>query len=429
MLGAKTLLLSVFVMYVYCEEDPIINDNSAGTLDDSDSNSRYVITMDKGEENIDETISDQNKKEESKIPMEEEQVSPKPERKDVEEYDDDEVVSPVKRQEQLNVTLKSGHKMPLLGLGTYRLGTATYRITKEALEIGYRLIDTAKIYEASRKETSEQAIGKAIQASGVPRSEIFITTKIMPDLFGKTEMRKAVQNSLRALQTDYLDLLLIHYPDCGGDPYCKATGTFVEGWNHMAELVEEGLIRDIGVSNMFMEEVEKIWVETTAPISVVQNWFDPYYQDRSVRMLASKRGIMYTGYSALGVGWVDDGMKKNPVLTDSTIKQIADRRNCAPSDVILKWAITRGVAVIPGTTKSAHLRMNFNSLKVKLTEDDLMIMDSLDNKIKPLNDYGKQVSGGFGFGSILGGLLNLGKSVGSLFGFGGSSSGITGGEL
>ncbi|XP_078483947.1 aldo-keto reductase Mvan_2161-like [Ciona intestinalis] len=466
MLLTKLLLLVVYLTYVICEEDPIINDAKAGQpaeeeadIDNGDSQSENIDTtvyeedpiindnkipepddiVGEGGESVTvetspdtaEQTDDQTKDEPMTISEEQ-----NPENENNEETNEDNTSSSSSADTNAyiipNVTLKSGHKMPLLGLGVYRLGKATYRITKEALEIGYRLIDTAKNYEASRRESSEVAVGKAIVASGVPRSEIFLTTKIMPDFFRMKEMRKAVKECLKNLQTDYLDLLLVHYPDCAGDPYCRATGTLLEGWNNMAVLVDEGLVRDIGVSNAFIEEIEKLWVEGEKQVSVLQNWFDPYYQDHGTRDIASKNGMVFTGYSTLGLGWIDDGMKKNPVLTDSTIKQIADRRNCAPSDVVLKWAVTRGVAVIPGTTNSEHLRMNYNSLKVELTEEDLMLMDGLNNKLKPLIDYGSQASpGGFlGVGNIVSGLVNFGKSLVGKLGFGGSSSsGIVGGEL
>nr|XP_002121035.1 uncharacterized protein LOC100179164 [Ciona intestinalis] len=420
----KLLLLAVYLTYVICEEDPIINDAKAGQpaeneadIDNGDSQSKNIdttvyeedpiindnkipepddivgnggesVTVETSPDPVDQN-DDQTKDE--PMTMSDDQNPENGNNKEINE--DDTSSSPSVDSNTYiipNVTLKSGYKMPLLGLGAYRLGKATYRITKEALEIGYRLIDTAKNYEATRRESSEVAIGKAIAASGVPRSEIFITTKIMPDYFRMKEMRKAVKESLKNLQTDYLDLLLVHYPDCAGDPYCRATGTLLEGWNNMGVLVDEGLVRDIGVSNAFIEEIEKLWMEGEKQVSVLQNWFDPYYQDLSTRGIAAKNGMVFTGYSTLGAGWIDDGMKKNPVLADSTIKQIADRRNCAPSDVILKWAVTRGVAVIPGTTSSKHLHMNYNSLKVELTEEDLMLMDGLNNKLKPLIDYGSQ---------------------------------------
>nr|XP_002121168.1 uncharacterized protein LOC100175192 [Ciona intestinalis] len=362
------LLLVVYLTQVICEESPIANDANANF----DTNVYEKSSIINGKP--DDVIGGGDGSDESK-----------------KRNEDDAISSNVYTIP--TVTLKSGHKMPLLGLGSDKLEGGTVKLVKEALEMGYRLIDTAKNYEATWTESSEVAIAKGIAASGVPRSEIFLTTKIMPDFFGIKEMRKAVKECLTDLRTDYLDLLLLHHPSCEEDDTdCSATGTLLEGWKNMAAMVNEGMVRDIGVSNVFSQQLKNLSMEGEKPISVLQNWFDPFHQDRRTRAVAAKNGIAYTGYSTLGVVWTDEGVKENPVFIDSTIKQIADRRNCAPSDVVLKWAVTRGVAVIPGSTNSTHLRMNYNSLKVKLTEEDLILMDGLNNKLT--HDYGSSGIGG-----------------------------------
>ncbi|XP_002121168.2 methylglyoxal reductase DkgB-like [Ciona intestinalis] len=365
----KLLLLVVYLTHVICEEGPIVNDAKANF----DTNVYEESQSTNGNKIPDDVVGGGDGPDGSE---------------EINEHDTSSSSSADTNAYTIpTVTLKSGYKMPLLGLGTDKLEGDTVRIVKEALEIGYRLIDTAKNYEATWTESSEVAIAKGIAASGVPRSEIFLTTKIMPDFFGMKEMRKAVKECLKDLQTDYLDLLLLHHPSCAeDDTECNPTGTLLEGWKNMAAMVNEGLVRDIGVSNVFPQQIKNLSIEGEKPISVLQNWFDPYHQDRRTRAVAAKNGIAFTGYSTLGVVWTDEGIRKNPVFMDSTIKQIADRRNCAPSDVVLKWAVTRGVAVIPGSTNSTHLRMNYNSLKVKLTEEDLMLMDGLNNKLT--DDYG-----------------------------------------
>nr|XP_039267075.1 2,5-diketo-D-gluconic acid reductase B-like [Styela clava] len=282
------------------------------------------------------------------------------------------------------IRLKSGYEMPVLGFGTGKLGHRTTNATRQAINMGYRLIDTAKSYIAIPSVPSEMVIGKLIEDSGIPREEFFIVTKILPEYFTEEECRKAIQESLKFLRTSYIDLVLIHTPEYFDENGISDTeGTYIDGWKSLEMLVDEGLIRSIGISNFFKEEIIKIQEIAKHPISVLQNWFDPYFQDRMLRMECQYMEIVYIGYSTLGGVWLEDGIKPNPILNDEVITKIAAEHNRSPAEVVLKWAMNQEVVVIPGSTKEEHLSNNLNSLNLELSEEETVQIVSLDGKLEP----------------------------------------------
>lgn len=250
-------------------------------------------------------------------------------------------------------------KMPNLGMGTFRLqGEEAYNSVKMALEKGFRHIDTAQMYE------NEAEVGQAIADSDVAREELFVTTKVHMNSMTQETLLPSVQESLNKLQLDYVDLLLIHWPSPGN-------GDGME--EYLAELLkakEQGLTKEIGVSNFTIELLEK--AQTLLPEgSLVNNQIEvhPYLQSAKVRDYAEKAGIQITGYMPFAVG---------KVLADDTIQSIAMKHHATPAQVVIAWAIQQGISVIPSSTKRANLKSNIRALNLTLGADDMAKIAQLD---------------------------------------------------
>ncbi|MBM6550948.1 2,5-didehydrogluconate reductase DkgB [Marinomonas ostreistagni] len=250
-------------------------------------------------------------------------------------------------------------KMPNLGMGTFRLkGETAYNSVQMALEEGFRHIDTAQMYD------NEEEVGRAIADSGVPREELFVTTKIHMDHMGKEDLLPSVHESLKKLQLDYVDLLLIHWPT-------PANGEGME--EYLGELLkaqEQGLTQNIGVSNFTIELLEK--AQSILPKGVLANnqiEVHPYLQNAKIRDYADKAGIHITGYMPFAVG---------KVLKDAEIHRIADKHKATPAQVVIAWALQQGLTVIPSSTKRENLQDNIFALKIELDPEDMAKISTLD---------------------------------------------------
>ncbi|MFJ3481802.1 2,5-didehydrogluconate reductase DkgB [Pseudomonas sp. NPDC090202] len=249
--------------------------------------------------------------------------------------------------------------VPAFGLGTFRLKDQTViDSVSTALQLGYRVIDTAQIYD------NEAAVGQAIAESGVPREELFITTKIWTAHYAADKLIPSLKDSLSKLQTDYVDLTLIHWPSPQGQ---------VPVAEFMAALLEakkQGLTREIGVSNftvaLMKEAIAAVGAEN---IATNQIELHPYLQNRTVAEFARQQGIQVTSYMTLAYG---------EVLKDPLIQQIAQRHNTTPAQVTLAWAMQLGYAVIPSSTRRANLESNLKAVQLKLTEEDMAQIAGLD---------------------------------------------------
>jgi 2,5-diketo-D-gluconate reductase B len=249
--------------------------------------------------------------------------------------------------------------VPDLGIGTFRLqGDVVIDSVRNGLEAGYRVIDTAQIYG------NEAEVGEAIAASGVPRSELFITTKIWIDNLSRDKLIPSLKESLAKLRTDYVDLTLIHWPSPGGEVPVK------EFMTALAEAREQGLTRQIGVSN-FTVELMRQAIDAVGAEAITTNQIElhPYLQNRKVAEFARKHGIHITSYMTLAYG---------KVLGDPVIQKIAERHNATPAQVALAWAIKLGYAVIPSSTKRANLDGNLKALDLRLSDDDMAQIAALD---------------------------------------------------
>ena len=249
--------------------------------------------------------------------------------------------------------------IPAFGLGTFRLqGQVVIDSVRTSLELGYRVIDTAQIYE------NEAEVGQAIAASGIAREELFITSKIWVANFARERLIDSLKESLRKLRTDYLDLTLIHWPSPEDQvPVEEFMGALLEAR-------QLGLTRQIGVSNFTIDLMKQAIAAIGAEhIATNQIELHPYLQNRKVVEFAQRQGIQITSYMTLAYG---------EVLKDPIIRQIAERLQATPAQVTLAWAMQSGYAVIPSSTKRANLESNLKACELKLSDADMALIASLD---------------------------------------------------
>lgn len=249
--------------------------------------------------------------------------------------------------------------IPAFGLGTFRLkDDVAIASVKTALELGYRAIDTAQIYD------NEAAVGQAIAESDVPRSELYITTKIWTENLSKDALIPSLKESLKKLRTEYVDLTLIHWP---------SPNDAVSVEEFMLALLEaknSGLTRAIGVSNFTIALMEKA-IATVGAENIATNQIElsPYLQNRKVVDWTKQHGIHITSYMTLAYG---------KALKDEVINKIAGKHNATPAQVILAWAMSEGYAVIPSSTKRENLASNLKAQELVLDDADRAAIAKLD---------------------------------------------------
>nr|WP_314616035.1 2,5-didehydrogluconate reductase DkgB [uncultured Pseudomonas sp.] len=259
--------------------------------------------------------------------------------------------------------------IPSFGLGTFRLtGQTVIDSVKAALELGYRVIDTAQIYK------NEGEVGQAIAESGVPRSELFITTKIWVENYAADKLVPSLRESLAKLRTDHVDLLLIHWP---------APGNGVELREYMTALAQAkqlGLARQIGVSNFNIDLTRQaIEVVGKGEIATNQVELSPYLQNRKLAAFLEEQGITVTSYMTLAYG---------KVLNDPVLTAIASKHKATVAQVALAWALHLGYAVIPSSTKRENLASNLLAQSLRLDAEDMAQIATLERngrEVSPAN--------------------------------------------
>ncbi|MDF7660667.1 2,5-didehydrogluconate reductase DkgB [Erwiniaceae bacterium L1_54_6] len=249
--------------------------------------------------------------------------------------------------------------IPAFGLGTFRLqDDVVIHSIKTALELGYRTIDTAQIYE------NEAAVGQAIAESGVERSELFVTTKIWVENLSADKLIPSLKESLLKLRTGYVNLTLIHWPSPGAAISVK------ESMQALMAAKDAGLTRQIGISNfpiaLMKEAIEAVGVENIATNQVELH---PYLQNEQVVKFAREQGIHITSYMTLAYG---------EALKDEAIKAIAKKHQATPAQVVLAWAMQLGYAVIPSSTKRENLAGNLHAQDLQLDHEDMDKIHALD---------------------------------------------------
>jgi diketogulonate reductase-like aldo/keto reductase len=251
---------------------------------------------------------------------------------------------------------KSGHAfagngpIPSIGCGTWELrGDTCAKIVAEALRVGYRHIDTAQGY------SNEEAVGEGIRASGIPRADIFITTKVRPQLVWEGELQRSAEESLRKLQVDAVDLLLIHWPN----PVVPVR----EMMSALSDAKRRGLTHHIGVSNFTIAKLDEAVAVSPEPIVTNQIEFHPYLDQTGLLGEARRLGVTITAYCPIALG---------KVVGDPVIEAIASARGKSAVQVALRWLIQQpGVAAIPRTSNPARLAENFAVFDFQLTDDEM----------------------------------------------------------
>jgi diketogulonate reductase-like aldo/keto reductase len=248
-------------------------------------------------------------------------------------------------------------RIPALGFGTWQLeGRNATAMTREALELGYRHVDTAQAYG------NEAEVGRGLARSTVPRDEVFLTTKVWPDRYAPGDFQASVDESLEKLGVDRVDLLLLHWPSFQGTTLERTLGL-------LNEAREAGKTRHIGVSNFTTSLLDRAWTATDAPLVTNQVEYHPYLDQDAVLAATRERGMCLTAYSPLARG---------QVLDDPTLREIADRHGSGPAAVTLRWLIEHeGVAAIPKTSDPDHARSNLGALEVELSEEEMEAISGL----------------------------------------------------
>ncbi len=258
------------------------------------------------------------------------------------------------------ITLCSGYSMPVLGLGTYSLhGDECINAILSAIKLGYRKFDTATFYG------NEEEVGEAIRRSGVPREEFFICTKLYPNEFGRAE--EAIEASLARLNIGYVDLMLLHHPGRND----------VEAYKAMERAVAAGKIRSLGVSNYYIKEMTEFLPKVSIKPVMTQNEIHPYYQEKEVREFMHRNGIVIEGWYPFGGRGYTKAMFGN-----ETIKEIAEAHGKSPAQIILRWDLQHGVAVIPGSSNPDHQKENISVFDFELTPEEMTRIDALDRNEK-----------------------------------------------
>ena len=254
-------------------------------------------------------------------------------------------------------TLNNGIKMPMAGIGTFLLTPDEAEASVlSALECGYRLIDTANAY------VNEKAVGRAMKKSGLPREEIFLETKLWPSFY---EQPDAVEKTLERLDTDYIDLLLIHQP----------AGNYIAGYKQMEKAYKAGKVKAIGLSNFNQEQIREILDMCEVKPAVLQTEVHPYFQEKELKQFLSKEGILIQSWYPLGHG--DKALLEEPLFSE-----LGRKYGKSNAQIILRWHIQDGNIVIPGSKNPAHIRDNFDLFDFSLTGEEMEKIAAMDKKVR-----------------------------------------------
>ena len=255
------------------------------------------------------------------------------------------------------LTLNNGIQMPLVGFGTFMLSKETCtNAVVSAIENGYRMIDTAEAYG------NEKEVGEGIKASGIHRKELFLVTKVNFKSYENAE--QTVMNSLKNLQTDYIDLLLLHWP----------FANYYAGWRSLEKLYENGNIRAIGVSNFEPDQLLDLIAYNKVVPAVNQIETNLYCQRSTERSWMDKKQVAHMAYAPLGQG------SRNEMYQEPAVLSLAEKYGKTPAQILLRFLTQKNIAVIPRSTQPEHIRKNFALFDFALTDEEMATLSSLDKK-------------------------------------------------
>jgi 2,5-diketo-D-gluconate reductase A len=258
-----------------------------------------------------------------------------------------------------NITLNDGNTIPQLGFGVFQIESGdTTEAVSEALQVGYRHIDTAEMYG------NEKEVGEAIRASGLGHGDIYVTSKLNNSFHEPQDAREAFDRTLSDLGFDYVDLFLIHWP-----LPTRYNGDFVSTWQTLEEFKRDSRARSIGVSNFQIDHLEQLAAETDTVPAVNQIEVHPYFTNDAVREYGQEHGIATEAWSPIAQGGV---------LEDSTITQIADKVGKTPAQVVLRWHIQLGHIIFPKSVTPSRMQENFELFDFELESGDMDAISGLD---------------------------------------------------
>lgn len=257
------------------------------------------------------------------------------------------------------IPMNDGHSIPQLGYGVFKVDSADAAdVTGQAFTAGYRHVDTAKIYG------NEEGVGEAVRASGLPREQVFVTTKLWNDSHAHDDAVAALEASLERLGLDYVDLYLVHWA-------VPSQGRYVEAWKTLVELRERGLAKSIGVSNYPLAQLEEAIEATGVAPAIHQIELHPYFQQRELRELHAKHGIVTESWGPLGQG-------KSDLLENDVITGIAEAHGATPAQVVLAWHLAHGIVALPKSVTPSRIVENLEAAELRLTDQELAAIDALD---------------------------------------------------
>lgn len=253
--------------------------------------------------------------------------------------------------------LTNGVKMPMAGIGTFLLSPDEAEASViSALQDGYRLIDTANAY------VNEKAVGRAMKKSGLSREEIFLETKLWPSFY---EQSDAVEKTLARLDTDYIDLLLIHQP----------AGNYIAGYRQMEKAYKDGKVRAIGLSNFNREQIDEILSVCEIKPTILQTELHPYFQEAELKTYLKEIGVVPQSWYPLGHG--DKALLSEPIFA-----RFGEKYGKTPAQIILRWHIQDGNIVIPGSKNPDHIKANFELFDFALTDEEMAEIADLNKNVR-----------------------------------------------
>ena len=264
------------------------------------------------------------------------------------------------------VKLNNGIEIPNVGIGTFMIESDdAERAVEFALKDGYRLIDTANAY------MNERAVGRAIKKSGVPREEIFVSTKLWPTVY---EDEEAIDKTLKRLDTDYIDLLFLHQP----------AGNWKAGYKQLEKAYKEGKIKAIGISNFEGKYIEELLKICEIKPQVIQVEAHPYFTQEDLRKITDKEDIKIMSWYPLGHG-------DSKLINENVFTKLAKKYNKTNAQIILRWHTQMGFIVIPGTKNEEHIKQNFDVYDFKLTDEEMEQIAKLNKNVRYYNRTDEQL--------------------------------------
>ena len=266
--------------------------------------------------------------------------------------------------EQSYITLNNGEKIPQFGMGVYMVpaGEETKKACLDALKMGYRHIDTAHAYQ------NERSVGEAVRESGIPRGEIFVTSKLWVNKYGEGKTMSGIDKMLERLNIGYIDLLLLH----------QQVGDYMGAWKDMEKAVEQGKVRSIGLSNFESERLEEVCKAAKIKPVALQVECHPYFQQAELKKRIAPYGTVIEAWYPIGHG--DSGLINEPVFTE-----LAKKYGKTNVQIILRWHIQEGNVIFPKSTNPQHIKDNFDIFDFELTDGEMAKISALDRNVRFFN--------------------------------------------